>query len=226
MVFVMKNRSKPRKTARRRARIATITLCAASLVAFGCTGGKSNTGAKPEAAEGAPSSDKASDKAQGATKTDDSNPAATRPAKNTEKPMSGDSSSDSSSGLAQINELLAANPAREKDCGDKHTQLRRDGDKLVADVTLSECDRSYRFEVPVAKLVFDKLETEVTPEHGRGQVYILCKNDESCSAWMIRDNDGAEWRKVRDDPEFVIDLAPDADAVKKLQGLLTAWRGG
>ena len=135
--------------------------------------------------------------------------------------MSGDSD-----GLTQINELLAAHPAQEKDCGDKRTQLRRDGDKLIADVTLSGCERSYRFEVPVAKLVFDKLETEVTAEHGRGQVYILCQNDESCAAWMIQDKPGAEWRKVRDDPEFVIDLAPDADAVKKLQDLLTAWRGG
>ncbi len=131
-----------------------------------------------------------------------------------------------SDALAQINDLLGKHPAQENDCGEKYTQLSRDGDKLIAEVTLAECDRSYRFEVPVAKLMFDKMETEVTPKHGRGQVYILCQNDESCATWMTRDNDDAEWRKVRDDPEFVIDLAPDAEAVASLKGLLDKWRGG
>lgn len=202
-----------------RSRLCRLALyCALGLLVLGCTG------CKPKATP-----DPATDVPEGVTTQGQHQPGGQSAAatageadKTEKKPMSGDKSSL----LNRINELLAAHPAKESDCGDKHTQLRREDDLLIAEVTLSECERSYRFEAPIAKLLFDNMETELAPEHGRGQVYILCQNDESCAVWKIRDNSGAEWRTVRDDPEFVIDLAPDANAVATLEQLLGEWRGG
>ena len=125
--------------------------------------------------------------------------------------------------LARLNQLLAAHPAQDKECGARRFQIRIDNGMVIADVNLAECPREYRFEVPLEKLDVAKLDTEVEAGRGRGQLFVPCRNDESCSSWFIRDDPTSPWRKVRDDPDFVVDMAPDPDAVAQARALMGEW---